>query len=317
MPKFPTIPRLTIVVPHCGDTASFESSLVSVLQHRPDACEVVVPHAGNYDDPFELADEVKFIDAGTENVTQQVGEAASVAKGRFVHVVGDGHIVEQDWADRALLEFEHHDAGIVVPVVRAHGCDEIVNAGWKRSSRSACEMVAAGNNSITSGKDARAEGGFLTTSFWRRDLLRSLTGSLRGNGRSRQSSEEIVETSMVYCLLAQQAGWRCVVSRDCTVRLGDDDSSMGDYAYDVDTNHRRLQAIADHFGSGGWGKSFARLLATTLSYGMGSAIRRATAPLAQNSISKSIRNDSVLRSDEQTESIRIPVTSNESYRRAA
>lgn len=310
MPKFPTIPRLTIVVPHCGDTASFESSLVSVLQHRPDACEVIVPHAGNYDDPFELGDEVNFVDAGTTSVIQQIGEAAAVARGRFVHVLADGHVAGQDWADQALLEFEHHDAGVVAPVVRHSDSNEIANAGWRQSAGSACEMVAAGTDAVKAGKGSRIDGGFLTTSFWRRDLLRSLTGSLRG-------SNDVVETSMAYCLLARQAGWRCVVSRDCNIRIGDSDSLLGDYQADVDANHRRLQAIADQFGTGGWGKSLGRFIATSLSYGVGSAIRRATAPMAQTAIAKALRTNSALRCDEQVEAIRIPVSSNESYRRAA
>ncbi|MCM2371029.1 glycosyltransferase family 2 protein [Rhodopirellula sp. ICT_H3.1] len=310
MPKFPTIPRLTIVVPHGGDTASFESSLVSVLQHCPDACEVIVPHAGDYDDPFDLCDEVKFVDAGSVSLTQQIGQAAAIARGRFVHVVADGHVVTPDWADRALLQFEHHEAGLVVPVVRHSDCDEIAHAGWRRSGATACEMVAAGSDHVEQRAALRAEGGFLTASFWRRDLLRSLTGSLR-------NSDDVVEASMVYSLLARKAGWRCIVSPDCTIRLGDSDSPLGDYQSQVNENHRRLQAIADHFGTGGWGKSFGRFLATTFSYGLGSALRRATAPLAQSGIATSVRGDSVQRCDEQVEAIRIPVASPGTYRRAA
>ncbi len=309
MPKFPTIPRLTIVVPYNGDSDSFESTLVSVLQHRPDACEVIVPHAGDYDDPFDLGDEVRFVNADSVCFTQQIGEAAAVALGRFVHVVSDGYQATNDWAESALMQFENHDTGIVVPVVRVGGDNEILHAGWLRSVSAACDLIAAGDDQVSSADSRRVEGCFLSASFWRRDLLRSLTGSFRSNS--------IVEASMVYSLLARQAGWRCVTSADCTLRMVESESLVGDYQEEIDRNHRRLQAIADQFGRGGWGKSFGRFVSTCFSGGIGSAVRRATAPLAESAIAASLRSDSVLRCDQQGEAIRIPVTSRADLRRAA
>lgn len=308
VPKFPTIPRLSIVVPFRGDGNSFESTLVSVLQHLPDACEVIVPHAGNYDDPFDLADEVRFIETEA-GVTHQIGEAAEVARGRFVHVIADGYQATPDWTETALETFEQTDAGVVVPVVRDSHSDEIVHAGWTRSRATACELIGAGGETLV-GKQLRSvEGGFLSASFWRRDLLRSLTGSFAG--------DNVVEASMVYSLLARQAGWRCMCAPDATLRVAEDVTVGADYRAEIRGNHRRLQAIADHFGSGGWGKSFGRLVATCLSSGIGSAVARASAPLAARSVAANLRVNRVLRSDEQDEPIRVPVAAREPLRRAA
>ena len=98
MPKFPNIPRLTIIVPFFGKTEVFESSLASVLQHRPEECEILVPHAGDYDDPFDLSDEVTFVDVGSPKLVHQIAESAERARGRFVHVITDGHRATPDWA---------------------------------------------------------------------------------------------------------------------------------------------------------------------------------------------------------------------------
>lgn len=308
MPKFPTIPRLSIVVPFRGDSNSFESTLVSVLQHLPDACEVIVPHAGNYDDPFELADEVRFVETAA-GVTNQIGEAAEVARGRFIHVIADGYRATQDWTDTAFDAFEQTDTGVVVPVVRNSHSEDIVHAGWTRSRAKACDLIGVGAETLA-GKQLRSvEGGFLSASFWRRDLLRSLTGSFAG--------DNVVEASMVYSLLARQAGWRCVCAPDATLRVAEDITVGGDYQSQIRGNHRRLQAIADHFGSGGWGKSFGRLITTCLSSGIGSAVARASAPLAARSVAANLCTNRVLRSDEQDEPIRVPVASREPLRRAA
>lgn len=311
MPKFPTIPRLTIVVPYCGDTHAFESSLVSVLQHRPDACEVIVPHGGDYDDPFDLGDEVNFIDAGTTSFTAQVAEAASIARGRFVHVLAEGNCATQGWSEPAMEFFEHHDTGLVIPVVRHSDRDEIVYAGWRRSASSACELIAAGSPTLHTQDTVRVEGGFLHASFWRRDLLRSLSGIIR--------SDDSVEASMAYSLAARQAGWRCLVSRKSTLHSADTSHGQTDLSSRINTNHRRLQAIADRFSKsgGGWGKSAGRFVSTYFSGGIVSAVRRATAPLAQSEIESSLRCNTVLRCDDHVESVRIPVNANVPLRRAA
>ncbi|WP_404305898.1 glycosyltransferase family 2 protein [Neorhodopirellula lusitana] len=308
MPKFPNIPRLTIVVPHVGKAEAFESSLVSVLQHRPDDCEVFVPHAGDYDDPFDLGDEVQFIDAESPRWMNLISAAAQQAHGRFIHVVGGGHVVTANWTEAATAEFESSQCGCVVPVVRYADETEIAYAGWRRSLASACDLVAAGKEDVTARQCRNVEGGFLTASFWRRDLLRSVTNAYRGN--------DIIEASVVTGLLAAQAGWRSVVSRDCTINAPE--SGESDYDLQIVENHRRLQAISDHItGNGGWGKAFGRMTTTVFQTGLGSAIARATAPLAAAAVDKLIDPSGVLRVDQQAETFRIPASDQQPLSRAA
>ncbi|TWT92259.1 glycosyltransferase family 2 protein [Neorhodopirellula pilleata] len=318
MPKFPTIPRLTIVVPHFGETESFESSLVSVLQHRPDDCEVLVPHSGSYDDPFDLSDEVKFVDAGSPDLVQQIAAAANVARGRFVHVVADGHLATSSWTEPALAEFEYSEAGVVVPVVRVAddskqiATSEVLHAGWSRTGASVCQLIASGATEVTPRQCLRVEGGFLSASFWRRDLLRSLSGAFLG--------EDIVEASLVYGLLCKRAKWRCVVSRESTLFASDLECAFAasDYETRVRCNQRRLQAIADGIGNGGgWSKSLGRFMTTCLGSGLRPAIGRAMAPLAVKAVGPLVQPTGVLRADEQAETLRIPVSGLAEQRRAA
>lgn len=311
MPQFPStrmnqIPRLSLVVPHEGDGDAFENSLVSVLQHRPCDCEVIVTHDGTYDDPFDLDDEVLFLDTATRSPVRQIAQAAGVAHGRFVQVIGQGQTVAAGWTDAALSEFEHHDAGVIVPVVRDADDHVICHVGFRCSSASACLAVGFGETDVSRTHARTIDGGFLSSAFWRRDLLRSMAGTYRG--------DDWIESSLVYALAARAAGWRCLAAKDSVVYCADDDTIDR-----VGRNHRRLQAIVDQFGDGGWGNSVSRFCATALGVqgGLMSAWSRATAPLAAAAVGPLIDTTQVLHVDDCGQTVRMPVRTGSANRKVA
>ena len=55
--------RLSIVIPAVTSAAELEETLLSVLENRPEQCEVIVALACEYDDPWNLRDEVTFVRA--------------------------------------------------------------------------------------------------------------------------------------------------------------------------------------------------------------------------------------------------------------
>lgn len=316
MRNLSNIPRLSIVVPHGGDGAAFESSLASVLQHRPDGCEVIVPHDGSYDDPFDLGEEVRFVDSGSTSTLRQISEAAELALGRFIHVVADGHVVTDNWTNAALAQFEGHETGVVVPMVRDSETQRIEHAGWRTTASSACGPIGFGEKRIARKLAASVEGAFLAASFWRRDLLRSLAGTYRGT--------DTIEASLAFGHLAKQAGWRCVIAEESVMGV-DFETEVLDYDLRISQNHRRLQAISDHLrngGSAGWGRGVQRLLATTLAGGLRpssliSGLRRMSAPLAGNAISRSMQTIGVLSVDDNPETLPMNRSQHEPLRRAA
>ena len=54
---------LSIVIPTPGDADALEETLLSVLENRPEGCEVVVALGCDYDDPWGIAEEVRFVRA--------------------------------------------------------------------------------------------------------------------------------------------------------------------------------------------------------------------------------------------------------------
>ena len=81
VPKFPPIPRLSIVIPIGRDLTAFERTLISVLENPVDGSEVLVCHDGSYDDPFALGDEIRFVIADSDNPLDLISAGASQARG--------------------------------------------------------------------------------------------------------------------------------------------------------------------------------------------------------------------------------------------
>ena len=106
MPKFPPIPRLSIVIPIGRDLPAFERTLISVLENQVEGSEVLVCHDGSYEDPFALGDEIRFVIADSDNPLDLISAGASQARGRFVHVLSDGLRATRGWTDDALEAFE-------------------------------------------------------------------------------------------------------------------------------------------------------------------------------------------------------------------
>ena len=55
------MPRLSIIVPHRHDDQRLEATILSLLENRPRDCEVIVAHDGSYLDPYQLSDEVIYV----------------------------------------------------------------------------------------------------------------------------------------------------------------------------------------------------------------------------------------------------------------
>jgi hypothetical protein len=238
--KFSPIPRLSIVVPVGHDLAAFETTLISVLENRPENCEVLVSHDGRYDDPFDLSDEVKFVVAPSPAMVDLVRAATSVAMGRFVHVLAEGIQATADWTEAAIEKFESFDVGVVVPVIRNQDSGRIVSAGWFDGADRLAKPFAVGKRDVPT-PTRKKIGAQLQASFWRRDLLSSLADAF--------DSRDATEASYAYEFLIREAGWRCVIADECELTTASDalvgeEPSLG--------RGRRLRAIRHCFTQGGW-----------------------------------------------------------------
>ena len=184
-------PALSIVIPTVADTAALEETLVSVLENRPPDCEIVVPLACPYDDPWNIRDEVTFVDAPRAArlvACTNLGIAAS--RGQIVHVLAAGWRATPGWTDRPMEHFAVADIGAVVPAVVAEDDPARVvevgvriARGGRRVAGTAPRQAGA---ELASGTSALLEAG-----FWRADVLQ-----LAGPGFSTACGDALADADL-------------------------------------------------------------------------------------------------------------------------
>ena len=173
-------PRLSIVIPTPADTAAMEETLVSVLEHRPDDCEIVVALGCEYADPWNIREEVKFVQAPAgSSLVGCVNLGVAASEGDVVHILAAGWRATAGWTDRPMERLEDDDVGAVVPLgVAGDDRDHVVSAGvrcavggrridvaadtrWRKAKAASCPPAGA----------TVPQGPVLEAGFWRSDLL--------------------------------------------------------------------------------------------------------------------------------------------------
>lgn len=166
-----SVPRLSIIVPHISDEASLETTILSVLENRPQGSEVLVAHAGDYPDPYELDhDEIRLIEApsGSELVAL-VNVAATEACGTILHALLPGCCVEANWTAPAMAWFQDATIGTVSPSVVALGVKNATYAGLDPHClprRAWCQRIRRGEEAVAS----------MCGGFYRRQTVQALGG---------------------------------------------------------------------------------------------------------------------------------------------
>ncbi len=206
-------PRLSIVIPTPADTAAMEETLVSVLEHRPDDCEIVVSLGCEYADPWNIREEVRFVQAPVgSSLVGCVNLGVAASEGEVVHVLAAGWRATEGWTDRPMERLEDDDVGAVVPLgVAGDDRDHVVSAGvrcavggrridvaadtrWRKAKAVECPPTGA----------TVPQGPVLETGFWRSDVL-----ELAGRGFATVCGDAMADADMAITLT--RSGLRVVV----------------------------------------------------------------------------------------------------------
>jgi cellulose synthase/poly-beta-1,6-N-acetylglucosamine synthase-like glycosyltransferase len=238
--------RLSIIVPFLSDNEDFEDTLVSVLQNRPDDCEVLVVHRGSYADPYELHDEVRFLEVDPRSeLVAMLNCGWGAAGGEILHFLLPGVVVEPRWTQPVLDRFEDPRVAAVSPVMlQSEAPDRVVSAGLR---------LTHGGRRVSNGLGKRVDrckrvfrrrivGPGLTAAFYRRSAVSRLGGFDERCGE---------HWSDVDCGLSLQAlGYRCVLEPESVVRgpLVPDVSSLG-----YREGRRAERVFWRHVAARGWG----------------------------------------------------------------
>lgn len=195
-------------------TSAFEETLVSVLENRPEGCEIIVVLGCEYSDPWNIREEVSFLVAPRgSSTTACINLGISSTRASIVHVIRPGWRATAGWIEAAVRRFDSEDVGTVVPlsvcdddVSRVLSCGIRVAPGGRRieckprSNRRQPTEIAA----------ICVEGPSLAAGFWRTELF-----DLDGPGFPTACGDGLADADMA--VTAAAAGWTCAVEPTCLV----------------------------------------------------------------------------------------------------
>ena len=242
--------RLSIIIPVVEDEQALEDTLVSALANRPADCEVLVVHAGEYDDPYDLSDEVRFLElAPSLPLEHRMAEALEQAAGEVVHLMC-GVEAAAGWTDAVLPHFADAQVASVTPYLQTSTAGRIV-AGV------ACS--AGGARKLKSGRSekqaARAARGVLgptaCAAFYRRSAV------LQAGGWPTLVGPELADIDLALAL--KTLGRRNVVEPDCRITAKAEFAAAlsGRSAGAFRRGRTRQRLALRHAVAAGWLKSLA------------------------------------------------------------
>lgn len=170
------MPRLSIIVPHRHNDARLEMTLLSLLENRPQECEIIVVHDGSYSNPYNLEDEILLIaDQGSLSTARLLNAGVMAACAPVVCVLLDGTTVSAGWSDSALHLLSSSQCSSVAVGLRGTTSAAAVWSGI--DSRLLLRGATAQAGRLLSKLPSQScLGPSLSCGFYRRRVLLSLAG---------------------------------------------------------------------------------------------------------------------------------------------
>ena len=204
--------RLSIVIPLTGNEQRMEDTLVSVLENRPNDCQVVVVLNEVYADPYDLKNEVCFVYApnGCKPV-ECINRGLDAAKGEIVHVLTAGAEVGPGWAEAAMAHFHDQKIAAVAPLIlRPDDPHRVVSAGSEYRDGGSVRRTDSGRPISEIGHDTRSTlGPDQLAGFYRKSWL-DMVDRFCGETGAAFATVDLA-------LKLREAGGECVFDPNCRV----------------------------------------------------------------------------------------------------
>lgn len=167
------MPRISIIIAHQHDQR-LEDTLLSVLESRPRDCEIIVAHDGSYSDPYQLADEVLFVETNaSSSLTTKLNEALFAACAPVVHILSEGTKVTDGWCEAACMRIARQESVAIAPLIETNDSKRVY-AGLSAERLAGRGLQVVRNNNVPE----QCAGPMLAAGFYSRKLLLGLGGLL-------------------------------------------------------------------------------------------------------------------------------------------
>lgn len=215
------VPCLSIIVPHFGNTGPLENTLASVLQNRPADCELLLVHPGTYEDPYDLAGEIRFVEVpAASSLVDGLNLGMHAAAGEFIHVVRPGVEVDERWTEKAIDCFDDPRVAAVCPLIldreRSHLIAEAgVKLNWLGQRR---RVGAKAKNRLSKIAKLAPVGPSLAAAFYRRSALE------RVGWLANDIGADLADIDVALSLV--QAGYACCFEPEFVLWLVEKDAPL-------------------------------------------------------------------------------------------
>ena len=227
------VTKISAIIPWVGSFDDVERTLVSVLENRPDECEVIIVHEGPYDDPYDLSGEVRFVEvAAPADPICLANIGTRRAEADIVCLIQAGTTARAGWADNILDHFDDPRVGSVSPaVVKESDPKRLLTAGVRYGAGGARKMVGSGKKlrAVRRCSDV-VDGPCHLVGFYRRELL------CRLGGLPTDIGEEVTDIDIAMTMLA--CGYQC--RSDVESEFAASSCDGPPWNYDRGVHHERL-----------------------------------------------------------------------------
>ena len=182
-----TIPQLSIVIPVTVDSSHLEDTLISVLENRPEHSEIIVVLSKPYSDPWNIRDEVRFVQAPSDaSHVSCINVGIAASESPLIHVLSAGWRATPGWSDKPITRLASGRVGAIAPVVKSK--KEFISTGIR--------FGAGGRRQLHAVKPMSPH---LEVGFWRADILEKV-----GRGFTVACGDEYADADMAVSLNRMQ-----------------------------------------------------------------------------------------------------------------
>lgn len=202
------MPRLSIIVPHRKDDAALENTVLSVLENKPFDSEIIVVHDGSYSDPYELDDELVFVEENGASDVQLLNAGIQASLSPIICLLCNGTTVnDQLWSEAAIRQFSEDRRLAAVAV--ASRAPNATSFGIRIDSQLNEPLFS--RSQVESTQSARITAPSLNCGFYRRKVLDTL------GGWNDELAWETVDVEMAMLFQENKLRCGCVADSASTV----------------------------------------------------------------------------------------------------
>ena len=171
--------RLSILIPVLSKLKKLEDTLVSILENRPANCQIVVVLNEPYADPYQLCDEVCFVEVSRDaDLIESINFGLANCRAPIIHILSCGMEVSPGWTDSVLPHFADPAIAAVAPLVlQRRDRNKVISAGVGYRASGAARRLGFGKSPTQASLEKEQFfGADILAAFFRRSAWDAVNG---------------------------------------------------------------------------------------------------------------------------------------------